>query len=343
MAVQKSFSLNPTRRSGGVTSGTNLERGLNIVRNLPAMARNPPVCPSVSSKIKGELINFALWLKREKHLEDSTILKKLNCLRHLMRYNDDLYDSEKVHDFILSKDCSNGVKNNLGYAYEDYLKFKGLPFKWKQLNYESPLPFVPLEKDIEQLISGFNRKYASYLTLLKETGCSPLEGYRLTPKNFNLDKQSVQINRPVKQHNVGEYKMSDRLTSMITSFVRNAKPNEVIWKASYKQMRNYFYERRNKISENLQNPNIRRIQLKTFRHFKGTMEYHKTKDILRVKEVLRHKRIESTMVYTHLVQFESKDFTCKVAKTLEEIVQLVEQGFEKVTEYNGMQVFRKRK
>jgi len=119
-----------------------------------------------------------------------------------MRYNDNIYDSGRVHDFILSKDCFNGVKNNLGYAYEDYLEFKGLPFRWKQLNYESPLPFVPLGKVIEQLISGFNRKYASWLTLLKGTGCSPLEGYRLTPKNFNLDKQSVQINRPVKQHDV---------------------------------------------------------------------------------------------------------------------------------------------
>jgi len=32
------------------------------------------------------------------------------------------------------------------------------------------------------------------------------------------------------------------------------------------------------------------------------MEYHKTKDILHVKRVLGHKRIENTMVYTHLVR-----------------------------------------
>lgn len=35
--VQKSFSLKPTFRSGGLTSGVNLDRGLNKPRNLPAM------------------------------------------------------------------------------------------------------------------------------------------------------------------------------------------------------------------------------------------------------------------------------------------------------------------
>ena len=37
MAVQKIFSLKPTLRAGGLTSGVNLERGPNIERNLPAM------------------------------------------------------------------------------------------------------------------------------------------------------------------------------------------------------------------------------------------------------------------------------------------------------------------
>lgn len=37
MAVQNSFSLNPTLRFGRAISGRNLEIGLNSVRNFPAM------------------------------------------------------------------------------------------------------------------------------------------------------------------------------------------------------------------------------------------------------------------------------------------------------------------
>jgi site-specific recombinase XerC len=44
------------------------------------------------------------------------------------------------------------------------------------------------------------------------------------------------------------------------------------------------------------------------------MEYHRTKDILYVKELLGHKSIKNTLIYTHLVQFEEENaFIVKVA------------------------------
>lgn len=49
------------------------------------------------------------------------------------------------------------------------------------------------------------------------------------------------------------------------------------------------------------------------------MEYHKTRDILYVKRLLGHQKIEHTLLYTQLMDFECEDdFTCKVAETLEE-------------------------
>ena len=63
------------------------------------------------------------------------------------------------------------------------------------------------------------------------------------------------------------------------------------------------------------------------------MEYHKTKDILHVKKLLGHKNIQNTLVYTHLINFESEEFVCKVAKTLEECIQLLEAGLG--TAYEG--------
>jgi hypothetical protein len=40
---------------------------------------------------------------------------------------------------------------------------------------------------------------------------------------------------------------------------------------------------------------------------------------------------------------ESKDYVCKVAKSVEEAKRLLEEGFDYVTEIEGMKLFRKRK
>lgn len=49
------------------------------------------------------------------------------------------------------------------------------------------------------------------------------------------------------------------------------------------------------------------------------------------------------MVYTHLVNFGKDDYVCKVAKTVQEATALIENGFEYVTEMEGVKLFRKPK
>ena len=79
-------------------------------------------------------------------------------------------------------------------------------------------------------------------------------------------------------------------------------------------------------------------------HWKGTLEYYMTKDILHVMQVLDHRRIQNTLKYTQLVTFEAVDaYSCKVAETNEEISELIEAGFEYICESNGLKFFRKPK
>jgi hypothetical protein len=93
-------------------------------------------------------------------------------------------------------------------------------------------------------------------------------------------------------------------------------------------------------------PTIKTIRLYDLRHFFATMLYHRTKDILFVKQQLGHKNIETTLIYTQLLQFEKTDnYTCKVAQNVEQATELIENGFEYITgEYtDGGKLFRKRK
>ncbi len=79
------------------------------------------------------------------------------------------------------------------------------------------------------------------------------------------------------------------------------------------------------------------------RHFYGTMEYHRTKDILHVKERLGHRSITSTLIYTHLVNFEADEYHTATSKSLKEDEELLKAGFEYVTERDGIKIYRKRK
>ncbi|KPV63745.1 MAG: hypothetical protein AOA65_1196 [Candidatus Bathyarchaeota archaeon BA1] len=56
--------------------------------------------------------------------------------------------------------------------------------------------------------------------------------------------------------------------------------------------RKCFMKQRSIIARKLQNPRISRITWCSIDHWKGTMEYHKTKDILHVMKVLCHKNIK---------------------------------------------------
>ena len=126
----------------------------------------------------------------------------------------------------------------------------------------------------------------------------------------------------------------------------NNLPKESLTVFTYRSkfyQRKAFMKQRKKIAYKLGNPRILQIHFHTLRHWKATMEYHRTKDILHVMRMLGHKSITNTLKYTQLVDFQNDDYVCKAAKTLTEASQLIEAGFEYVTEMEEVKLFRKRK
>lgn len=104
---------------------------------------------------------------------------------------------------------------------------------------------------------------------------------------------------------------------------------------------------RKRIAKKFGNPRLLKITFTTLRHWKATSYYHQTRDILKVKQLLGHKRLTSTMVYIDIEKAIygelTNEFTSRVATTLEEDRKLMEAGFEFVTERDGAKLYRKRK
>lgn len=117
------------------------------------------------------------------------------------------------------------------------------------------------------------------------------------------------------------FKISPTLFAMLNAL---PKRGEYIFEGNLRGFGRSFRKNRSRMVFKLQNPRLKKITFHTFRHWKTTMEYAKTKDILHVRKMLGHKDIKTTMIYTQLVQFESDEFHSATAKTIEEARQLVE-------------------
>lgn len=257
-----------------------------------------------------------------------------------------LWDTKLVDTLIKKTEWSGKRRNNVSYAYKDWCNWKGFDYEFKYYREDDPpLPYIPTEKEIDQLIAGVPSKYACFLQLLKESAFRPIEAASLTPNDVNFDRRIITLNKPAKRSKPRQFRMSEKLTSMIATRMNSIPANQRIWTSRTQDMSRTFIKQRRALAEKLGNPNLIKITFKTFSHWKATMEYHRTKDILYVKELLGHKNIQNTLVYTHLVSFEEEDaFIVKVASSIEEFSGLLESGFEYVTDYEGgLKILKKRK
>ena len=121
------------------------------------------------------------------------------------------------------------------------------------------------------------------------------------------------------------------------------KETSTVFSVNADLMRHNFEQQRKRIASKLKNSRIKQITFHTFRHWKATMEYRKTRDILHVKEILGHKSLNNTMLYTQLISFKDDDFTATVAHSEEEACKLIEAGFEYVCDFGQNKLFRIRK
>jgi integrase len=135
---------------------------------------------------------------------------------------------------------------------------------------------------------------------------------------------------------------------MIQDYInrKGLNQNDKLFKGDSANYGKSYRHHRNKLAKKLKDATIQTIRLYDFRHYFATMLYHKTKDILYVKQQMGHRKIETTLIYTQLLQFEQNDnYTCKVAEDTKQATELIEVGFEYITgEYSdGGKIFRKRK
>jgi integrase len=294
--------------------------------------------PSIEAKI----IDFLWWMKKQGYKE-TTIISRGVRLRRLASLNADLSNTESVKETIaLQENWKDSMKEVMVFAYDLYAKHYGL--KWDRPRYKAirVLPFIPQEREIDDLIAGCNKEIALLLQIAKETGARAGEIYRLQWTEIDFEGRTISLIAE-KNSNPRIFRISNKLYDMLRVYPK-LKENIFCCYLSLNNLRRTFERQRKRLSVKLANPRLQKITIHTLRHWKGSTEYHKTKDILHVMQVLGHKNIKNTLLYTQLLTMEKDDsFVCKTAKEPKEIQELIELGFEYVCDLDCTKFFKKRK
>jgi integrase len=194
------------------------------------------------------------------------------------------------------------------------------------------------------IIASSSKKFALILSMMKDLGTRPVELTWLKVKDIDLEKGIVTITSA--KHCVGRtLKLKSQTLIMLNAYVllKKLNQNDRLFPVDSGSLSEGYRRFRNKLADNLGDMSLKSIRLYDFRHFKATMEYHRTKDLLHVKRLLGHKDLRTTLRYTQLIEIEGDEYHSAAAKTLQEAQNLIEQGFEYVTEMDSVKLFRKRK
>jgi len=312
---------------------------------------------TLSADLKGMLVNYEAKLIL-KGLDPKTIQRRITMLKLLHNRGANLLNPESVFHVIdhakkwdwktrqtTEEGWSDGSKNNAAQAYMTFCELLKIPIpedinfgKWGRQ--PQKIPWVPLETEIDQLIAGSLLLVATFLQLLKETGMRCGEAIRLTWMDVEMEHGIVTVNKPEKHSLPRQFKISGKLIAMLN---RLPKQRDKVFHVDLRTIRKRFMWQRNRIAHKVENPRLKRITFHTLRHWFGTMEYHKTKNLLHVQERLGHRSITSTLIYTHLVNFEGDEYHTATSKSLKEDEDVLKAGFEYVTERDGVKIYRKRK
>jgi integrase len=261
----------------------------------------------------------------------------------LVKLGANLKDPETVKATIANQSqWKEAQKEAVVFAYDLYARYYQIA--WIKPRYKAirQLPFIPQEREIDDLIAGCNAEIALFLQFAKETGARAGEIYRLQWTDIDFEGHTVSLIAE-KNSNPRVFRLSNKLYNMLCA-VKKTDPRIFNRYKNLNNLRRTYQKHRKKLSKSLANPRLQFIMFHTLRHWKGSTEYHKTKDILHVMAILGHKNIKNTMLYTQLLTVEKEDsFVCKIAQTTQQATELIEQGFEYICDMESLKLFRKRK
>jgi integrase len=307
------------------------------------LVNHPPLTLQNNQTTPNAILNLLINLENNGYSK-FTIESTDQILRRISQHAD-INNPEEVKRYISKNISTNGYRRHMVIVYARYCKYYKI--HWEKPRYRIPQHHIkiPTKEKLEMLIANAGRVMALKLTISMETGLRPIEVVNLKVKDIDLEQKTI---RPTTAKNgqARTLKISTKLQLMLSDYItrRQLNLNDRLFNITSRTYGKMYAVTRRRLANKLKDPTLLTIRLYDFRHYFATMLYHKTRDIILVKQKLGHRCIENTLVYTQLLDTTEEDeYTCKTADNIKEAQQLIETGFEYVTEMDGTKLFKKRK
>jgi len=287
-------------------------------------------------------LNILIKMKND-NKSDYTIRFTSKALSFLNKHAD-LNNPEQVKTFIASHKTSSNYKRNLCIAYNKYCKYYNIKWEMPLYQQQAKMIKIPTKEKLEMLIANARKPLSTKLMISKECGLRPIEVCTLKVKDIDLEQRIIYPST-AKHGSARALKISNNLQKVLQEHIirNNLNPNDKLFKGNADDYGKHYRAMRNSLAKKLQDPTIQTIRLYDFRHYFATMTYHKTRDLLYTKQQMGHSQIKTTLIYTQLLNMNDDEWTCKTANNVTDATQLIENGFEYVTEMDNIKLFRKRK
>lgn len=298
------------------------------------------------------ILEYVLEMKKlgRKEITQQTVFERLT----LMSKQCDIDEPEEVRKLLTRIKWQDSTKHTAVRQYTGYLKFLGKTWNKPVYYPEEKIYFIPTEQEVDQLIASSGKTIAPLLQALKETGARIGEIAKLQWSDIDYERKTISINHPEKRSLPRILPMSEKLKNMLQTLQNTHydiiyDPNSVFCSHTTQHgLRVTFEHTRKRTAKKLGNPRLLKIHFHTFRHYKGTMQFHDLHDSAIVRFTLGHKTATMTDRYMSLEKGlwanDDGQWTCKVAETQAEEMTLNEKGFQYVrTLADGKPLYRKRK
>ena len=292
--------------------------------------------------LKSAIINF-LWHCKKINYSPDTIRAYNFSLHQLIKLGVDLYSPDTfIETMAKQTSFTQTRKYSLRKAYTSFLNANKIDAELPTYRITRPLPYIPPEEYIDQLIACCGIQMAAFLMTLKQTGARPGEVWRLKWTDINIEGKKIHISQPEKGCNARIRPIDSKLLTMLLALPRKQEriftygSRDLAWKT--------FSRMRKRAIHKLGNPELSKIDFYTFRYWRATMEYRRLHDFGAVMILLGHKSLKYVLLYAQLSDtYSHGGYVCREARSTSEARALIEDGFEYVMDKEGVSLFRKLK
>ena len=212
-----------------------------------------------------------------------------------------LDNPEQVRDYIVEhKSWKNTFKEAVCDAYPHYIDINGLSWNHPIFQRKRRLLNILSREQIALVKGEANPRDALVFSLLEEWSCRPIQLYETRVRDVDLERGINSIQTP----NWGLPRLTERIKpstlAMLKTYLAIHKRglNERLFSnMNPKRMGEQWIRAKKRAAQKLQDPTILKFRLYDLRHYFATMLYHKTKDILYVKEKLGHRNNQHVSLY----------------------------------------------